>query len=62
MPQIYPYFPKTTLTFGSFGKDRIERNDDQHSGGGFKRNYSNNFGNRASNNGGGPNANANYRN
>lgn len=40
----------------------MERNDDHHSGGGFKRNYSNNFGNRSSNNGGAPNANSNYRN
>lgn len=39
----------------------MERNDDPNAGG-FKRNYSNNFGNRSSNNGGGPNANSNYRN
>lgn len=37
-------------------QDRMDRNDDHHSGG-FKRNYSNNFGNRGSN---GPNS--NYRN
>lgn len=42
-------------------KDRMERNDDHHQGG-FKRNNSNNFGNRGPNNNGGPNMNTGYRN
>lgn len=39
----------------------MERNDDHHSGG-FKRNNSNNFGNRGSNNSSGTSTNSGYRN